>query len=56
MSVASLARMAGVTSLESNSRSWWASTLMVDAEASMMSTAPWRTISRIWSRKSVIER
>ena len=47
MSVASLARMAGVTSLESNSRSPAARTLIVDADASMTSTAPCRTISRI---------
>ena len=36
--------------LPSNSRSWIVRTSLVLALMSMMSTSPWRTISRIWSR------
>ena len=50
MSVVSLARTAGVTGESSNSRSWIVRTSLVLARMSMMSTSPWRTISRIWSR------
>ena len=52
MSLASLARMAGVTWLRSNSRSWIVSTSLVLPLMSMMSTSPWRTFWRINSRYS----
>src|SRR5688572_7221969 len=56
MSVVSFARAAGVMWLLSNSRSRIVSTSDVLADISMMSTSPWRTISRIWSRYSASER
>src|SRR5687768_3015032 len=56
MSVVSFARAAGVMAELSNSRSSIVSTSDVEADISMMSTIPCRTISRIWSRYSASER
>src|SRR4051812_44622217 len=56
MSVVSLARTAGVTRLEPKRRSWMVRTSDVLADMSMMSTRPWRTTWRIWSRYSASER
>jgi hypothetical protein len=49
MSVESFARTAGVTADPANSPSR-VRTSFVLALMSMMSTRPWRTTSRIWSR------
>jgi hypothetical protein len=56
MSVVSLARTAGVTSLLSNNRSPIVNSSFVEADINMMSTKPPLTISRIMSRYSANDR